>query len=315
VRVREIDPPNDPARLVDALYALEVEAHDELLPLEPVRTHDEAVSYWRHPPTDRKRRHWLAEEGAEVVGMAGLHVYGPAFVHAEVFVTTDHRRRGIGSALFAAVCTAAREEQVASFFGDHGTDGGAAFAAHHGAVDDQREVRSLLRLSDASLPAPKVPEGHTLLSWIGRCPDELVESYAAARSAMSDAPAPGGAELDLGTVDAVRSSEETGLRRGREIRVTVALDPAGSVVSFTEVRVTPGGTTVNTDDTGTVAAARGLGLARAVKLESLRCLRRDRPEAELVITMNAEQNAAMRHINTTIGFVPTATLTSTVVTL
>jgi mycothiol synthase len=315
VDVREIDPPSAPVELVERLYELEVEAHDELLPLEPVRAHDEAVSYWRNPPSDQRRRHWLADEGAEVVGMAGLYVYGPAFVHAEVFVTADHRRRGVGSALLGALCAAAREEKVGSFFGDHVTDAGAAFAAHHGAVDDQREVRSLLRLRDARLPDPKVPEGHSLLSWIGSCPEELVESYAAARSAMSDAPAPGGAELDEGTVDAVRRSEETGLRRGREIRVTVALDPAGSVVSFTEVRLTPGATTVSTNDTGTVAAARGQGLARAVKVESLRCLRRDRPETELVITMNAEQNAAMRRINTTIGFVPTATLTSTVLTL
>jgi mycothiol synthase len=315
MRVREIDPPNAPVELVDALYALEVEAAAELIPLEPPRAHDVAVSFWRNPPSNQKRRHWIAEEGEEVVGMAGLYVYGPAFVQGEVFVTADRRRRGVGSALLAALCAGAREEKVASFFGDHATDGGAAFAARHGAVDDQREVRSLLRLRDAELPEPKVPEGHALLSWIGSCPEELVESYAAARSAMSDAPAPGGAELDQGTVDSVRRSEDTARRRGREIRVTVALDPAGSVVSFTDVRLSPGDTTVNTDDTGTLATSRGRGLARAVKLESLRCLRRDRPEAELVITMNAEQNAAMRHINTSIGFLPTATLTSTVLTL
>jgi GNAT superfamily N-acetyltransferase len=315
MQVREIDPPSAPVEVVEALYALEVEAHDELLPLEPVREHDEAVSFWRNPPRGEKRRHWIAEVDGQAAGMAGLYIYGPAFVFVEVFVASAHRRRGIGTALLDVVCAAAREDEITSFFADHATEGGAAFAAHHGAIDDQREVRSLLRLREATLPEPTVPEGYTLRSWIGSCPDELVESYAAARGAMSDAPAPGGAELDDATVDSVRRSEDTALRRGREIRVTVALDPDGSIVSFTDVRLAPGGTTVNTDDTGTLARARGEGLARAVKLESLRRLREDRPEVEIVITMNAEQNGAMRHVNTTIGFVPTATLTSTVLTL
>ena len=52
-----------------------------------------------------------------------------------------------------------------------------------------------------------------------------------------------------------------------------------------------------------------------MKVESLRRLRADRPEVETVSTMNAERNAAMRHINTQIGFVPTSTLTTTVLEL
>jgi hypothetical protein len=193
---------------------------------------------------------------------------------------------------------------------------GAAFAASAGAVDDQRDVRSLLRLSGADLPEPTVPDGYSLRSWIGRTSDELVESYAAARQALEDAPMPGGAEAEDWTVAEVRRSEETGIRRGREVRVTVALDSSGAVVSFTDVRVSPPPSKIaNTDDTGTVASARGQGLARAVKLESLRRLRDDRPDVELVNTMNAEHNAAMRHINTRIGFVPIVTLTTTVFTL
>jgi hypothetical protein len=174
----------------------------------------------------------------------------------------------------------------------------------------------MLQLRGADLPEPAVPVGYSLRSWIGRTPDELVESYAAARQAMNDAPMPGGSEAEEWTVAEVRRSEETGIRRGREVRVTVAIDPAGNIVSFTDVRVSPAPSIMaNTDDTGTLASARGLGLARAVKLESLRRLRDDRPDVELVNTMNAELNAAMRHINTSIGFVPTATLTTTVLTL
>jgi hypothetical protein len=70
-----------------------------------------------------------------------------------------------------------------------------------------------------------------------------------------------------------------------------------------------------TDDTATVAARRGLGLARAVKVESLRRLRDDHPEVEAVTTTNAEENAAMLHINASVGFRSVATLTDATLAL
>jgi hypothetical protein len=97
--------------------------------------------------------------------------------------------------------------------------------------------------------------------------------------------------------------------------VTVALDETGEIGAFTDIRVTPPSPDAGTDDTATVAWARGRGLAFAVKLESLRLLRAAYPEVERVSTMNAELNGAMRHINTAIGFVPTSILTTTVLTL
>jgi predicted GNAT family acetyltransferase len=79
------------------------------------------------------------------------------------------------------------------------------------------------------------------------------------------------------------------------------------------VRVSaPPAAEASTDDTGTVSPWRRRGLARAVKLESLRLLREQRPDVEAVATLNAEDNVAMRAINTRIGFVPTVTLMTTV---
>ncbi|MGZ4289753.1 MAG: hypothetical protein ACXVQZ_03950, partial [Gaiellaceae bacterium] len=227
------------------------------------------------------------------------------------------RRRGVGRALHAAVVAAAREAGVHSFFGHHWEGDGAAFARAVGAVDDQRDVAAELHLRDATLPEPQLPEGWRLVSWRGPAPDELVESYARARSAISDAPTPGG--LDYGPIDVanVRAMERTAVERGREIHVTVAVDGRGEVGAFTDVRVAaaPPSPVAGTDDTATAPWARRLGLATAVKLESLRLLRDERPDVEVVRTMNAERNTAMRAVNTRVGFVPTAFLTSTVVTL
>jgi hypothetical protein len=89
----------------------------------------------------------------------------------------------------------------------------------------------------------------------------------------------------------------------------------GEVVSFTELRVSRGSTLGFTDDTGTVAAHRGRGLARAVKVESLRRLRADHPELDVVTTSNAEENAVMRHLNESIGFRPTVVETLAVIDL
>jgi RimJ/RimL family protein N-acetyltransferase len=129
--------------------------------------------------------------------------------------------------------------------------------------------------------------------------------------------APGSAELAFPTATAerVRASEDSLLEREREMRVTVALAESGEIGAFTELRVSRGSILGFTDDTGTVAAHRGQGLAHAVKLESLRRLRADHPEVEVVTTMNAEENAAMRHINESVGFRAAATFTVATIAL
>jgi hypothetical protein len=129
---------------------------------------------------------------------------------------------------------------------------------------------------------------------------------------MDDAPQPEGMDVPSWTAETVRASEESLAQRHREMRLTVAMDERSSIGAFTELRVSGGSTLGFTDDTGTVAAERRKGLARAVKVESLRRLRADHPEIEVVSTSNAEENTAMRHLNETIGFRPTAVVTSAV---
>jgi mycothiol synthase len=311
VRIREVDASTAPDEELLGFHALE----EACAPLgEPFRPPELSLAYYRHSTADI-RRHFFAEADGRLLGVGVISIDGPGFAYVNLLVFPEHRRHGTGTALLDELRKAAREAGAPSFFGHHWTEEGAAFATQVGAREDQRDVRAILDLRSAELPEPVVPPGWRLLTWIAAAPDELIESYARARSAMDDAPTPGGVVFPTETAEDVRATEATAAKRGREVRVTVALDERNEVAAFTDVRATPGAPAASTDDTAVVPSARGRGLGRAVKLESLRRLREDRPEVETVTTMNAELNAAMRHINTRVGFVPTSTLTTAVLPL
>jgi GNAT superfamily N-acetyltransferase len=314
VYVEEIDATTAPDELLHALHELEVASTSELTAGEPPRPLELSVGFYRNPGDGRRRR-WLAFDGTDLVGTSTLSVYGPSFVYALVAVEPRHRRRGVGTMLLEPLLAAAREEALPSLFSHYATPAGGAFASRLGGRDDQRDVRALLDLREADLPAPHVPDGVELVSWIGATPDHLLESYVRARQSMADAPAPGGVVTPEWTAEKQRATEDAAAKRGRPPRVTAALED-GAVVAFTDLRASaPPSPVAGTDDTATIPTARRRGLARAVKLESLRRLRDERPDIELVNTINAEHNVAMRNVNTQIGFVPTVTLTTTVVTL
>jgi mycothiol synthase len=305
LHVREIDARTAPDAVLLTLHEIEQACLPERVPGDPGRSAAEAIAFFRHQPVTHETFNWLGDGG-----FASLYIHGPkaAFVH--LFVRPERRRRGLGKALLDDVRTRAAERAVEELHGQHATPAGAAFAVRFGATPGQREVRSLLRLRDAELPEPSPPAGWGVRTWLMRVPDEQLAAYVRARAAMDDAP--GSEEIGYPTASAarVRASEDSLIERGREMRLTIAMGESGEVGAFTELRISRGSSVAFTDDTGTVAAHRGKGLARAVKLESLRRLRADHPEVELVTTMNAEENAAMRHINESVGFRAVATLTT-----
>jgi GNAT superfamily N-acetyltransferase len=157
-------------------------------------------------------------------------------------------------------------------------------------------------------------DGYRLRSWTGAAPDSLLASYARAREAINDAPATTEEEWAPWDVSRVREQERWVEQRGRETRVTVALAGEGDVAAFTELRLSRAdGALAETQDTAVVRSHRGRGLSRWVKAESLELLARDRPDVALVATTNAEENAAIRHVNERLGFVPVAAHSTCVV--
>ncbi|HET8555953.1 MAG TPA: GNAT family N-acetyltransferase [Gaiellaceae bacterium] len=310
VRVDEIDARTASDEVLAQFAAVEHGTWHEHAPGEPLRTTVEVIAFYRHQPTSHTSCHWLAEGG-----LAGMYVHGPSATFFDIHVVPARRRKGVGAALLECVLDRARELDVRSLHGHHSTPAGAAFAARFGFTDGQRVVRSLLQLPDADLPEPVLPDGWRLETWLGRVPDVHLAAFVTARAAMDDAPTSDNMEFPAWTAAHVRASEDSLALRNREMRVTVAIRADGEIGAFTELRVSRGSTLGFTDDTGTLAVHRGQGLARAVKLESLRRLRDDHPELTVVSTSNAEENTAMRHVNDRVGFRPSAVETTATLNL
>lgn len=309
MQVREIDARSAPDAVLLAMHEIEQACLRVMTPGVPGRSADEAIAFFRHQPVTHETFNWLGDGGC-----ASLSIHGPTAAFVKLFVVPERGRAGLGMALLAAVQTRAADRGGEQLHGQHATPDGAAFAAHVGAASGQRDVRSLLHLDAAELPEPSLPAGWALQTWLTRVPEEQLAAYVRARAAMDDAPGSDEIGFPAASAERVRASEDSLIERRREMRLTVATRE-GEIGAFTELRLSPGSTVALTDDTGTLAAYRGQGLARAVKLESLRRLHADHPEVEAVTTMNAEENAAMRHINESVGFRAVATVTLATLTL
>jgi GNAT superfamily N-acetyltransferase len=314
MQIVEVDPSTASDELLGEIYIVEDEGGREFLGGAPAPTREERIARYRHPGAYVRQR-WLAYVEGEPAGLGGFDAYGPSFCMGDIRVRPRYRRQGIGRELFPVLCKGAREHGVKMFFGHHATPEGAAFAAAMGAEDDQRDVKARLELRNAALLEPATPPGIELRTWFGPVPEELIESLVAARDFMNDAPTPGGGSDEPWTPDRQRADDAALVARGTPPHTTVALD-GGQVVAFTGIRVKPAPCPyVTTDDTAVVPSHRGRGLAYAVKSENLRRLRAERPDVEVIGTVNAEHNHAMRAVNRKLGFVPTVTLTTAVVRL
>ncbi len=296
------------------LYEVVARCHSEENPQEPPRTQSETEAFLRHVPDADDRDYWIAESSGHCVGFAQLSMMrGATRGRVELLVHPDHRRRGHGIALLGAVVQQARARRARELTAGHATEAGSRFAAAIGAVETHREVRSLLRLPLREDLAIRAVDGYSLRSWVGAAPAELLDSYAHARQAISDAPHELEDEQAVWNATFVRDLEAALELRNRDIRVTVALDGLREVVASTELRVSRrAGAVAGTEDTAVVAEHRRRGLGRWVKFESLLQLQRDRPDVSLVATTNAEENHAMLALNRALGFSPVAVYTTCV---
>lgn len=309
----------DPATVTDAdvsdLHALIAAVAATDRPRDPVPPAAELAARLRHPGRPDRRMVYLVARTA-----AGPAAYASIWLSlldnlkmglADIRVHPGQRRRGIGSALLRTVAAELTAGGRTILLGETDAGGpGDGFARAAGARIVETDRLSLLRLPDVAWAAVEAAAaaphpGYRLVSTTGRTPDQLLESYARAKTAMNDAPH---GETDLEafvfTADRLRA-EESGVLELGELRVVFAVHEATSeIAGFTETRVGRRPERAEQMDTAVVPAHRGAGLGLWLKSAMLLRLRDERPDVAEVITGNSTANRHMLAINERLGFRP-----------
>jgi GNAT superfamily N-acetyltransferase len=266
---------------------------------------------------------FLGTEDDEVVATAfyGLpQVENTHTCHLHVTVGLDARRRGYGTQMvdfvFDEARRAGRRQAIWNTGGPlDGSSPGDAMSERLGAKPALGSIRRELVLSeldraDLERRLDALREGpcadYELRSWIGRCPDDLVEGAAQlVPIVMSDAPQ---GELDMEVeawdVERYREFEAMLTTRQRDSFVAAAVDRStGRVVAYTDLNVPLSEHRVASQmGTAVVPDHRGHRLGLAVKLVNVLNLLDGYPDTETIHTVNAAENEYMVAVNTALGF-------------
>jgi GNAT superfamily N-acetyltransferase len=306
-----------PRRLVESWHSLQVATDLELEPQVPPAPLDEAFASALSDDL-LARQGWLAVDGDTAIGCALLALPlldNPHLGLLDVRVDIGRRREGVATELIRLAAQAAKRAGRRTILVEalDATAGDATCAAlgGHSALGSTSSTLWLARL-DRTLVDRWIEQrleraaGYSLVRWIGACPEELLKPFAQLREAMDTAPK---GDLDF-TVEwspkSIRAAEEAHVRCHRRNLVLCARDDAtGDLVALTDVLAPAGRRTLAfQEDTVVRPEHRNRGLGRWVKAEMLRWLAEEEPQVEQIVTWNATENAAMRGINTELGFVP-----------
>ncbi|AEG45633.1 GNAT family N-acetyltransferase [Isoptericola variabilis] len=257
-----------------------------------------------------------------------------------VVVAPNHRRRGIGSALYERLRRRAEEEGRTTLLGE------VEFAAEPDA-DDPDALRPpsgnglvsadlpgmafgrrqglglelVARRSALDLPLPGgaaerfeaearavAGEEYRTHTWVDAIPDEWIDQYAALEQRLSVDEPNAGLDLEPEVWDAarVRMVLDQNAERDQGFVVTVAEHvPTGELAGMTTLvwrRDRPACT--EQESTVVLPEHRGHRLGMLVKAVNLRAHARLRPETRRIYTWNNEDNAHMLAINVALGFRP-----------
>jgi GNAT superfamily N-acetyltransferase len=277
----------------------------------------------QHPDPTGRRLLLAAVEGAVVVGVAelGLPLAETHLAELQVDVAPEHRRRGVGSALHAEADWLRREAGRSTVIGevtvpagdDPAASAGTSYAAAMGFAVVHTEEHLVMRLpGDPFTVAALTREvpGYEVVTWQGRCPDELRPAYVAMRNQMNaDVPTGGRDRAPVQLDDERLAASEERLARSYDTVVAAVRRVAdGAMGGYSSVHLDHSDDVAVQDDTLVVPEHRGRGLGMQLKLATLGVLGRDHPGRRFLHTRTDPDDGAMYRTNVAFGFASVETV-------
>jgi GNAT superfamily N-acetyltransferase len=297
-------------------------------PWNPMWTYEEMASFFREPTSDRRTVGVAAYDGDQMVGAGWLNLSlldNTDTAWSFVAVEPELRGRGIGAVVLEGLVDLARQDGRTQLLSNAGvpfeerdSSPVIGWAERHGYSVANVEIQRNLELPvDPALLeeiAAEAAERHgdyEVRTYVGRLPDELLESWCALDNTFVLEAPMGDVELEAGATTPEHLHERFAISEkvGRTVYSSVAVRD-GQVVAFSDIGVSreadeahQWGTLVHPDH-------RGHRLGAAVKVANLRALTENQPDVPRVVTCNAETNAWMVAINDRLGFRPVAMVPS-----
>lgn len=249
-------------------------------------------------------------------GFVGHNRNEPENAHirwCEIGVHPDHRRRGIGRALFGALVTACGGQGADLTFMGQTSDrvpAGEAFCNALGAeagLAMKTNQLDLTQLDRAAVRdwAARAPSGYRLELVAGPLPDTLMPAFLESANGMNDAPKGTMRFADEQvTAEQIREREAWSRTAGIQRRLIVAVhETTGAGAGFTGLGYDPRVPhVVQQGGTAVINGHRGHGIGLWMKATMLQHVLAEWPAARYVRTGNAHTNAQMLGINTRLGF-------------